>query len=307
MTTSGTGQMPAGPASMQASAVVTAGAALVVGLLLIIGADLPRTDGIADYSGLGWVAVVLGAIALVLVGFASYDWQGSNTDGLAWLRRFFGPAGVAARLATPLGWVAAAVGAVIVATIALPTVIPGWTADAVFNVGLLVFAALAVIGWAPAASRGWPAGLTVSPLSVIGSLVAIALVGAFLFFLWLLSTKTSASADEWARLVEIRATLEALAFAAAGALIGQTVTRSAVSGELEKKDEQLVAKDEAIGAKQEKLAEALNHITPTAVTVTPESFSTLNLDSVMGAAASTEEVRLARESLIEGLLVEPKA
>lgn len=302
----GTTPTPAATAGMQASAVVTAGAALVVGLLLIIGADLPRTDGIADYSRLGWVAVVLGTVSLVLVTVASYDWQGS-ADRLSWVRRFFGPSGVAARLATPLGWVAIAVGAVIVATTALPTVVPGWSADAVFNVGLLVFAALAVIGWAPAASRGWPAGLSVSPLSVIGSLVAVALVGAFLFFLWLLSTKTGATSDEWARLVEIRATLEALAFAAAGALIGQTVTRSAVSGELEKKEEQLGAKDEALGAKQEKLAEALNAITPQAITVTPENFPTFNIDAISDTGASTEDVQVAREALIEGLMVEAKA
>ena len=49
----------------------------------------------------------------------------------------------------------------------------------------------------------------------------------------------SADDREWARLVEIRATLEALAFAAAGALLGTIVQRQAASGELRSLEEEI--------------------------------------------------------------------
>jgi hypothetical protein len=289
---------------------VTAGAALVAGVLILIQGRLPTKGSETDYSPLAWVAVALGAIALLLVLVASYEWTSlqSESDRFGWLRRFFGVSGAAARLSAPVGWISAAVAAVVVATISLPQLVTGWQGGAVFASGLLALTLLAVLGWGPALTRAWPSGFRLSTLTVLGSLVALALVGAYLLLLWFLTTKTAAEAAEWARLVELRSTLEALAFAAAGALIGQTVARTAVTGELTRQQETIAHQDgelrvagDTILTKHNALADSLNLLSPPEIDVTGAT-DPAELESIIETPVPPQQkVRQARSRLIEGL------
>lgn len=301
--------------SSMSGAAVTAGAALVAGILVVARLGLPKQGGQTDYSSVAWVAVVLGAVALVLVAVASYEWP---IDRFKWIGRLFGADGVAGRLSAAVGWIASAVAAIVVATIALPQLVTAWKPDPVFAAGLLGLTLLAVLGWGPSITRGWPTGFRLSTLTVLGSVVALALVAAYLFFLWILTGKTTAEADEWARLVELRATLEALAFAAAGALIGQTVARTAVGGELNQKDQTIqqqagqlqqddaviAEKDQVVDGKNTALAGALNLLTPEDVEVTSDNFQHVTyLRQPEAPTLDQTKIEEARRKLVEGLKI----
>jgi hypothetical protein len=65
-------------------------------------------------------------------------------------------------------------------------------------------------------------------LSMIATVIAIIVIGAYLLAIWVLWPRAANTPEiEWLRLVDLRGGLEALAFAAAGALFGTTVQRQA--------------------------------------------------------------------------------
>lgn len=70
-----------------------------------------------------------------------------------------------------------------------------------------------------------------SRLSTIATIVALVLIGAYLLSVYVLWPRVGATTPEteWLRLVDLRGGLEALAFAAAGALLGTTVQRQATN------------------------------------------------------------------------------
>ena len=210
------------------AAGVTAGAAVVAGILL-----LTRDQSV---STLGTLAIVAGALALVATAAAVREWP--------WAPQWTGPNGALDGVAGPMAWLAVVFAAIVVLTHFVPVVVPAWSEEQVFAVAVVAFVALSVLGWGPGVSIAWPSGLRLSSLTVLGSLVALVLVGVYLVFMVLLrADAVSADDREWARLVEIRATLEALAFAAAGALLGTIVQRQAVSGELRALEEEIDQRD----------------------------------------------------------------
>jgi len=317
------------PPAPLTGALVTAAAALVVGILVLVRGTLASVDGATDYSSLAWAGVVLAAITAILVAVASYDWPAPTTGQDKWrrIRAIFGAQGTAARLVGALGWVAAAVVAVVTATIALPQLIPGWPADAVFFLGLLVVTLLALVGWGPTAGRAWPTGFRLSSLTFVGSAVALALVAAYLFFIYVLIGEVDVEAEDWARLVELRSTLEALAFAAAGALIGKTVSESATSsqlkeqrgeiaekeqivqeqhGEIAEKEQSVEERDALLADKNSKVAGAINLLTDPGLNVDSGSFQLygrngLRLIREDPHVADADSVRRARSLLIDAL------
>ena len=124
-----------------------------------------------------------------------------------------------------MAWLAVVFAAIVVLTPLVPIVVPAWSEEQVFAVAVVAFVIISVLGWGPGVSVAWPSGLSLSSLTVLGSLVALVLIGVYLVFMvQLRADAVSADDREWARLVEIRATLEALAFAAAGALLGTIVS-----------------------------------------------------------------------------------
>ena len=279
---------------------VTAGAAVVAGVLL-----LTREQSV---STLGTLAIVVGALALVVTAAAVRPWP--------WARQWTGPNGALEGVAGPMAWLAVIFAAIVVLTKFVPVVVPAWTEEQVFAVAIVAFVVLSVLGWGPGVSVAWPSGLRLSTLTVLGSLVALALVAVYLvFMLFLRADAVSAGDREWARLVEIRATLEALAFAAAGALLGTIVQRQAVSGELRSLEDEVAARDTALAeahaalASREleveslraNLAAAVRLLTPGA----PDDLDGLDPGDpvVLMARPSSGAVRDARRTLLEGLRV----
>ena len=277
---------------------VTAGAAVVAGILL-----LTREQSVAT---LGTLAIIVGAVALVVTLAAVRE--------LPFARQWTGPNGTLEGAAGPMAWLAVVFAAVIVLTNFVPIIVPAWSGEQVFAVAIVAFVTLSVLGWGPGVSIAWPSGLRMSTLTVLGSIVAIALIAVYLVFMVLLRADAATAEDrEWARLVEIRATLEALAFAAAGALLGTIVQRQAVSGELRERDELTVLREAELGATRELLASrelevdslkasvgaALRLITPDA----PDDIARLDPDapSVLVARPSSTAVRQARRTLAESL------
>jgi hypothetical protein len=98
--------------------------------------------------------------------------------------------------------------------------------------GLLVLLAFAfLLAWRRRAmlGEGTP---RVSSLPLLGSIIAVALIGAFLILTSeLFGRVAGSSAEEWLRYSDLRSSLEALAFAAAGALLGTTIQRQATDRE----------------------------------------------------------------------------
>jgi hypothetical protein len=282
------------------AAGVTAGAAVVAGILL-----LTRDQSV---STLGTLAIVAGALALVATAAAVREWP--------WARQWTGPAGALEGVAGPMAWLAVVFAAIVVLTHFVPVVVPAWSEEQVFAVAVVAFVALSVLGWGPGVSVAWPSGLRLSSLTVLGSLVALALVGVYLVFLILLRADAVGAGDrEWARLVEIRATLEALAFAAAGALLGTVVQRQAVSGELRSLENEIDARETELADARAALATrelevdsmrstvtaALRLLTPDA----PDDLDQLDPASpaVLSARPSTTAVRQARVTLFEGITI----
>jgi hypothetical protein len=236
----------------------------------------------------------------------------------SWAPDWTGPDGVVERMAGPLAWLAVIFAAIVVLTKFVPVIVPSWSEEQVFAVAIVAFVILSVIGWGPGVSIAWPSSLRFSTLSVLGSLVALALVAAYLVFLMFLRADALSAGDqEWARLVEIRSTFEVLVFAAAGALLGTVVQRQVVSGELRSLEEDVSAKETALAAAQDELASrelevdtlranmaaAVRLLTPGA----PDNLDAMDPSDpvVMMARPASRAVRDARQALIEGLRVVP--
>ncbi|MEA2651242.1 MAG: hypothetical protein QOI85_963 [Chloroflexota bacterium] len=279
---------------------VTAGAAVVAGILL-----LTRDQSVAT---LGTLAIVAGALALVATGAAVREWP--------WARQWTGPDGALEGVAGPMAWLAVTFAAVVVLTHFVPVVVPAWSEEQVFAVAIVAFVVLSVLGWGPGVSVAWPTGLRLSTLTALGSLVALALVGVYLVFLILLRADAVTAGDaEWARLVEIRGTLEALAFAAAGALLGSVVQRQAVSGELGSLEDEVDQRDAELADARAALATRELEVDSMRVTVTaalrlltpdaPDDLEQLDpsAPAVLSARPSTTAVRQARATLFEGITI----
>lgn len=279
---------------------VTAGAAVVAGVLL-----LTREQSV---STLGSLAIAIGALALVATAAAVREWP--------WARHWTGPTGALEGVAGPMAWLAVVFAAVVVLTNFVPVVVPAWSEEQVFAVAIVAFVVLSVLGWGPGVSVAWPSGLRLSTLTVLGSLVALALIGVFLVFVLLLRADAMTASDsEWARLVEIRATLEALAFAAAGALLGTVVQRQAVSGELHSMEDAiderdteltyaraaLVTRELEVDSMRSTVTAALRQLTPDA----PDDLEQLDADApaVRLARPSSAAVHQARRTLLEGMKI----
>ena len=157
----------------------------------------------------------------------------------------------------------------------------------------------------------WPAGLRFSSLTVLGSLVALALIATYLVFI-ILMRADAASADDaaWSRMLELRGTLEALAFAGAGALLGTVVQRQAVAGEAKARDEQIAELQAERDAMQGDLAareielDGLRSAAAAAarlLTIDAPITSSLTEIEAVPARASAASVRRARQALTEAL------
>lgn len=282
------------------AAGVTGGAAVVAGILL-----LTRDQSV---STLGTLAIVAGALALVATAAAVRE--------LPWARQWTGPNGALDGMAGPMAWLAVVFAAIVVLTHFVPIVVPAWSEEQVFAVAVVAFVVISVLGWGPGVSVAWPSGLRLSSLTVLGSLVALVLVGVYLVFMvQLRADAVSADDREWARLVEIRATLEAFAFAAAGALLGTIVQRQAASGELRSLEDEIDQRDTELSDARAALAmrelevdsmrstvtAALRQLTPDA----PDDLDQLDPASpaVLSARPSSTAVRQARVTLFEGITI----
>ncbi len=303
-TTDAEGDEPRSRKGAFAGAGVTAGAAVVAGILLIT-----REQSVAT---LGSLAIVVGAVALLVTAAAVREWP--------FARQWTGPNGALERVAGPMAWLAVIFATIVVLTKFVPVVVPAWSDEQVFAVAIVAFVVLSVLGWGPGVSVAWPSGLRLSTLTVLGSLFAIAFVGVYLAFVFLLRGDAIGASDvEWARLVEIRATFEALAFAAAGALLGTVVQRMAVSGELRSLEDEVEGRESALADARAALATrelevdslranltaAMRHLTPGA----PDNLDNLdpNSSTFVMARPSSTAVRQARRTLMEALNVVPGA
>jgi hypothetical protein len=279
---------------------VTAGAAVIAGVLL-----LTRDQSV---STLGSLAIGVGALALIVTAAAVREWP--------FARQWTGPNGALEGVAGPMAWLAVIFAAVVVLTNFVPVVIPAWSEEQVFAVAIVAFVVLSVLGWGPGVTVAWPSGLRLSSLTVLGSLVALALIGVYLVFMLLLRADAVGADDrEWARLVEIRATLEALAFAAAGALLGTVVQRQAVSGELRGMEDEIDARElelidarAALSSRELEVDSLRANVTAALRLLTPDAPDDLeqldaNAPAVVMARPSSTAVRQARRTLLEGIKI----
>ena len=282
------------------AAGATAGAAVVAGILL-----LTRDQSV---STLGTLAIVAGALALLATAAAVREWS--------WAPQWTGPNGALDGVAGPMAWLAVAFAAIVVLTHFVPIVVPAWSEEQVFAVAVVAFVVLSVLGWGPGVAIAWPSGLRLSSLTLLGSLVALVVVGAyFVFMVTLRADAASADDREWARLVEIRATFEAFVFAAAGALLGTIVQRQAVSGELRSLEQEidqreielsdaraaLAMRELEVDSMRSTVTAALRQLTPDA----PDDLDQLDPASpaVLSARPSSTAVRQARTTLFEGIAI----
>jgi uncharacterized membrane protein YsdA (DUF1294 family) len=274
---------------------VTAGAAVVAGALL-----LTRNEAIAT---LGVLTIIAGTLALLGTAAAVREWP--------FARGWTGPTSVMELMAAPMAWLAAVFAAVIVATNFLPEIVPAWDREEVFAVAIVLFAVLAVFGFGPRMTLSWPVGLRFSSLTLLGSVVALALVTTYLVFLILMrADATSADDAAWSRLVELRATLEALAFAGAGALLGTVVQRQAGAGERRSMENRLTEVEDQHDRLQSDLAmrdrqvQSLRSAAESAARqLTPDAPDAAALSQLRGVPArgSAVAVRRAREALLSAL------
>lgn len=109
--------------------------------------------------------------------------------------------------------------------------------------GLLGFAFL--LAWRRRAVLGGDGETKLSNMPLLGSLVAVGLIAAFLVLTTELFGQVEGSTpEEWVRYTDLMSSLEALAFAAAGALLGTVLQRQATEREAGRADEN----SEAAGA-----------------------------------------------------------
>jgi hypothetical protein len=288
--------------SVLKGAGVTAAAALAAGALLLTR-ELPIVT-------LGAIAVGVGFVALLITAAAARTWD--------WARQWTGPGGHLEPLAGPAAWLAVIFATVVVMTTYLPLIVSAWTSEQVFAASMVVFVLLTLLGWGPGVGvlRTWPSSLRFSSLAMPGTAVALALVIGYLVFIVVMRFDAVGGAvddAEWARLVEIRSTLEVLGFAAAGALLGSMLQRQATSSALA--DHELTIADQqsdlrteraaaAASAKQaavarQSLSKALQLLSPGA----PAGLADMDPDQLEHgvARASSESVRQARRELLGGL------
>jgi hypothetical protein len=277
---------------------VTAGAAVVAGLLL-----LTRDESV---STLGTLAIIVGAVAVVVTAAAVREWP--------WARSWTGPNGALEGVAGPMAWLAVVFAAVVVLANFVPVIVPAWDREQVFAVAIVAFIVLSVLGWGPGVNVAWPSGLRLSSMMVLGSLLALVLVAGFVVLIVLMRADALVADDrQWARLVEIRATLGAVAFAAAGALLGIIVQRQAQAGEL-RRHEELIRQQEdelqalrAVLSDRELRVESMLASTAAAVRLlTPDAPDDLERMDPVALAALTARppstaVRQARRTLLESL------
>jgi hypothetical protein len=282
---------------------VTAAAAVVAGALL-----LTRDQSV---STLGTLAIIVGAVALFVTLAAVREWP--------WARQWTGPDGILERIAGPMAWLAVVFAAVIILTNFVPVIVPAWSEEQVFAVSIVAFIVLSVLGWGPGVRVAWPAGLRMSSLTVAATLVALLLIAVFLILLFVMREDALLANDaQWARLVEIRSTLEAVAFAAAGALLGILVQRQALAGELRQRQATLdereaeLAEARSLLAGRELQAESLLASATAAVRLlTPDAPDDLGRQDPVALASlptrpSTAAVRQARRTLLEALRTAPE-
>jgi hypothetical protein len=297
------GQPDVGPrTSVLRGAGVTAAAALVAGALLLTR-ELPVVT-------LGAIAVGVGFMALLITAAAARTWN--------WARGWTGPGGHLEPVAGPAAWLAVIFATVVVMTTYVPLIVPAWTSDQVFAAAMVAFVLLTLLGWGPGVGvlRSWPSSLRFGSMAMPGTLIALALVVGYLVFIVVMRfDAVSGAVDdaEWARLVEIRSTLEALGFAAAGALLGSMLQRQAASSTLTARERTLAERDQEltgeraaaaasakqVAAAQRGMSRALQLLSPGA----PSAVADMDpdqLDKVV-ARASGESVRQARRELLGGL------
>jgi hypothetical protein len=281
---------------------VTAAAALVAGALLLTR-ELPIVT-------LGAIAVGVGFVALLVTAAAARTWN--------WAAAWTGPGGHLEPLAGPAAWLAVIFATVVVMTTYLPLIVPAWSSDQVFAAAMVAFVLLTLLGWGPGVGvvRSWPSSLRLSSMAMPGTLVALALVIGYLVFVIVMRFDAVGGAvddTEWARLVEIRSTLEALGFAAAGALLGAMLQRQATAStlsasertiadqeqELARERESAMASAGKLAFAQRSLSRALLLLSPGA----PAGLADMDSDQLerMGLRASTESVKQARRELLAGL------
>ncbi|MGH2445234.1 MAG: hypothetical protein ACRDGD_04265 [Candidatus Limnocylindria bacterium] len=294
--TAGRDERPQGRAFKAAG--VTAGAAVVAGGLL-----LTRDQSVAM---LGTLAIAVGALALVATAAAVREWPIA--------RGWTGPEGALEGVAGPMAWLAVVFAAVVVLTNFVPVVVPAWSEEQVFAVAIVSFVVLSVLGWGPGVSVAWPSAPRLSTLTVLGSLVGLAFVVVYFVFMFVMRADAVSAGDrEWARLVEIRGTLEALAFAAAGALLGTLVQRQAVSRDVRNMEDEINERETELANARAALATrelevdsmranataALRLLTPDA----PDELERLDPDApaVRMARPSSTAVREARRTLLDGI------
>jgi hypothetical protein len=289
-------------ANVLRGAGVTAAAALVAGALLLTR-ELPIVT-------LGAIAVGVGFVALLITAAAARTWN--------WAPQWTGSGGHLEPLAGPAAWLAVIFATVVVMTTYLPLVVSAWTSEQVFAASMVVFVLLTLLGWGPGVGvlRSWPSSLRLNSMAMPGTLVALVLVVGYLVFIVVMRfDAVSGSVDDtqWARLIEIRSTLEVLGFAAAGLLFGSVLQRQASSGllsasELTIADQQqelateraaAAASAKKVAAAQRSLSKALLLLSPGA----PSDMAAVDPDQFdrMVARATTDAVKQARRELLGGL------
>ncbi|HEX2883107.1 MAG TPA: hypothetical protein VHQ42_00895 [Candidatus Limnocylindria bacterium] len=277
---------------------VTAGTALIAGLLIIT-----RDQPIGTLGALG---IIVSALALLVTAAAVREWP--------WARGWTGPRSPADAIAGPMAWLAVVFAGIVILTNFVPVIVPAWSQEQVFAVAIVGFIGLSILGWGPGVRVAWPAGLRLSSLTVLGSIAALVLIGVFAILLFVMRTDAMVADDrEWARLVELRSTVQALAFAAAGALLGVIVQRQAALGDARHREELLVeAEDRLAEARAQaderdlQLDALLAGATSAIRLLTPDAPNALERADPTAVAAmptrpSATALRQARLTLLEAL------
>lgn len=295
-------QSPSGTrAGLLRGAGVISAAALVAGALLV-SRELPIVT-------LGAIAVAVGFVALLVTAAAAREW--------GWARQWTGPRGLLEPLAGPAAWLAVIFAAVVVMTTYIPVVFPAWSSDQVFAAAMVLFVVLTLVGWGPGVGvlRSWPVSLRLNAGTLPGLIVFALVAGYLVFVVAMRFDAVNGAVDDaqWARLVEIRSTLEALGFAAAGALLGSLLQRQVASGTLYARERTIADRDRELAtqraiatASARQLVAARRSMSRTLTVLSPGAPAELtDLDpddlEAMVARPSTDAVRQARRELLESL------
>jgi hypothetical protein len=281
-----------------AGAGVTAGTALIAGLLIIT-----RDQPIGTLGALG---IIVSALALLVTAAAVREWP--------WARGWTGANSPADAVAGPMAWLAVVFAGIVILTNFVPVIVPAWSQEQVFAVAIVGFIGLSILGWGPGVRVAWPEGLRLSSLTVLGGLAALVLIGVFAILLFVMRADAMVADDrEWARLVELRSTLQALAFAAAGALLGVIVQRQAALGDTRRREELLAEAEDRLAEaharaeeRELQLDSLLAGATSAVRLLTPDAPEALERADPTAVAAmptrpSATALRQARRTLLEAL------